>query len=466
MIIFPEGFLWGAATSHFQVEGNPAEISTRCSDWAAWTGSDGRIADRTTADQACEFFTRYPADLDLLSQLNLNAFRISFNWPAICPEASSPTSVLAVNYEQVEYYRKLLSDIKARGIKTFATLFHFCLPRRLAEAGGWINPATAKEFGRLAQFLAREYKGLVDYWVTINEPLAYAYQGYVAGVWPPGLKNSYPEAFMCVRNMLEGHARAYEAIHAEDADAKVSYTMHWRHFVARTTISPTDQVARYLRNAVFNHLFPKAIQTGSIAFPFPLNLQDYIRRLSGPIVGLKDSMDYLAINYYTRDVCEFVYAPPFNLFGAKSVREDIELNGMGWETYPDGLYKCLSEEIKPYRFSSKGEERPIIITENGYASVFSANMTDGDWSLDDEPRIRYLHSHLLAIHRAIKNGIKVQGYLHWALLDNFEWAEGLCMRFGLIRVAFPTQERALRKSAIFYSKIAARNGIDDTILIT
>ena len=460
MMTFPEGFLWGAATSHFQVEGNPAEISTRCSDWAEWTVSDGRIADRTTADQACEFFARYPNDLDLLTKLNLNTFRISLNWATICPDPSSPSGQLTVNHRQIEHYRELLTKLKSRGIKTFVTLFHFCLPKRLAEEGGWLNAKTAQEFACLAEYVAREYKGLVDYWITLNEPLAYTYQGYISGAWPPGQTNAYGDAFLCIRNMLKGHADAYHAIHAQDPHVPVSYTMHWRPFVARNKFSPLDQMVRYMRDSVFNHLFPKSVQTGVLEFPFPFNLQKSVREMSGPIAGLKDSVDYLAMNYYTRDLCEFSYEPPFDLFGVKSVKEEIEVNGMGWESYPEGLYEALKAEIAPYRMDSKGVERPIFITENGYAAVFPADMSEGNWSLDDQARISYLHSHLAAVHKAISQGVNVRGYLHWALLDNFEWAEGLRIRFGLVRVAFPTQVRTLRKSAHYYADIARRNCLD------
>lgn len=460
MLRFPDQFLWGAATSHFQIEGNPLEIASRSSDWSNWTFDNGHIADRTTADQACEFYKRYAADLDLLSKLNLNAFRFSINWAAICPETSSHTTPLTLNRQEVERYRELLTTLKAKGITTFATLFHFCLPKRLAQIGGWQSQTTVQEFVRLAELLAHEYKGLVDYWLTINEPLVYAYQGYVAGRWPPGLERAYEQAFLCVRHMLEAHALAYQAIHSQDSRAKVSYTMHWRPFHALNPWNPSDQAARHLRNRIFNHLFPTAVQTGTLTFPLPFKLQKFVQRISGPIVHLKDSIDYLAINYYTRDICQFRFKRPFDMFGVKALPKEQELDGMGWENYPHGLYELLTDGIKPYRLDSKLHQRPIIITENGWAGAFPADMQEGDWSLDDQPRIAYLLSHLMAIHKAISQGINVKGYLHWSLLDNFEWAEGLRTRFGLVRVAFPTQERRFRKSAEVYADIARLNAID------
>lgn len=461
MITFPDGFLWGAATSHFQIEGNPVEIANRSSDWAEWTVADGRIADSTTADQACQFYSRYSSDLEILKELNLNSFRISINWPAICPESSPASQPLLVDIEQVEHYRRLLTEIKAKGIKTFVTLFHFCLPKRLSDKGGWLSKDTVEEFVRLAGYLAREYKGLVDYWITLNEPLAYTYQGYLAGEWPPGLKHAYPEAFLSIRRMLEAHAGAYHAIHAEDSKAKVSYTLHWRPFMARRKTSPADLMVQHLRNSVFNHLFPKAVHSGRIRLPFVFMWDKRLQELTSPIAGLKDSIDYLAINYYTRDVCEFSFEPPFDLFGVKSVKREIEVDAMGWESYPEGLYDVLTNGVKPYRFDSKGRDLPVIVTENGYAAVFPADMTEGDWSLADDARVNYLKAHVLAMHAAIKAGANVKGYLHWSLLDNFEWAEGLRIRFGLVRIAFPTQIRTLRKSALVFADIALRNGLEE-----
>ena len=164
-----------------------------------------------------------------------------------------------------------------------------------------------------------------------------------------------------------------------------------------------------------------------------------MQKLTGPISGLKDSSDYLGINYYTRDLCEFSLTAPFLLLGVRSARQHFPVNALGWEVFPDGLYKLLTTDTLPYQKNSQGIIRPIYITENGYASNFAADhsIADGDWSLDDDDRAAYLVRHLRAIYKAIKVGINIKGYLHWSLLDNFEWAEGLRIRFGLVRVAFP-----------------------------
>jgi len=455
---FPEGFLWGASTSHFQVEGNPYEISGRLSDWSCWTQDPGHIADKSSADKACDFYQRFASDLDILASLNLNAFRLSLNWAAICPQPSTPGGI-EINREVINYYRQVLQKAKEKNIKTFVTLFHFCLPQWLANSGGWENENTAHEFGRFAKLAAQELGDLVDFWQTINEPLAYSYGSYIAGVWPPGYKNENARCFRVIRNFLIGHAAAYKVIHEVQSSAQVSYALNWRPFMPRQIASPFDLFVTHCRNKIFNHLFPMAIQTGYLRCPFPFNLTAELNDLAGPIPDLKDSIDYLSLNYYTREICQFSYQSPFLPFGVRSQMRILPSNALGWENCPSALLKLLTVDTLPYQKSSTGLPRSIYITENGYASRFAANLTIGDWSIHDEDRCDYLETHLLSIYEAIQAGINIKGYLHWSLLDNFEWAEGLQIRFGLVRVAYPSQERTLRDSARLYAKIAGSNSL-------
>ncbi|MBX9720892.1 MAG: glycoside hydrolase family 1 protein [Candidatus Obscuribacterales bacterium] len=453
---FPEGFLWGVATSHFQVEGHPEEIENRMSDWAKWTEEEGRILDRSSADKACEFFSRYESDIELCEQLNLNSFRLSLNWPAMCP---GPNHEYKSDDETLLVYKEMLKILKAKGFKTFVTLFHFCLPSWLAEIGGWNNELAISEFERFARFVAKELGEDVDFWLTINEPLAYVYQGYIAGLWPPGYINDYFKGFECVRNLLRGHALAYKAIHEILPSSRVGITHHWMSFSARNKFNPLDHLVRYMRDSVFNHCFMNAMHTGRLQFPFPSQLDPRLRNLNGEIEGLAGTMDFMGINYYTRQFCEFDMKWPPDLFGKKSEITENETSGLGWEVYPQGLYNLLVHELKPYRFDQNGKLRDIYITENGHANMFEAELTEGDWSLEDSGRVRYLVSHLMSLYRAITDGANVKGYLHWSLLDNFEWAEGLRARFGLVRVSYPTLKRTFRKSAHIYKKIAQLNAV-------
>ncbi|MBX9689336.1 MAG: glycoside hydrolase family 1 protein [Candidatus Obscuribacterales bacterium] len=453
---FPEGFLWGVATSHFQVEGHPDEIGNRLSDWAKWTEEEGRILDRSTADKACEFFSRYQSDIELCEQLNLNSFRLSLNWPAMCP---GPGHVYRKDDETLAVYKDMLKLLKAKGFKTFVTLFHFCLPSWLAEIGGWNNEQSIDEFERFADFVAEELGEYVDFWLTLNEPLASVYQGYVAGLWPPGYQHNYMGGFECLRNLLRGHARAYKKIHTRIPNARVSVTHHWMSFSPRHKFNPFDHLVRHMRDSVFNHSFMSALHTGKLNFPWPASLDPRLRDLSGEIEGLAGSMDFIGINYYTRQFCEFEFKFPIDIFGVKSEIAENELSGLGWESYPQGLYNLLVHELKPYRYDENGRLRDIYITENGHANMYEAELAEGDWSLEDAGRIRYLVSHLMSLYRAITDGANVKGYLHWSLIDNFEWAEGLRARFGLVRVSYPTLQRTLRKSARIYRQIAGKNAL-------
>ncbi len=454
LLQFPQGFLWGVATSHFQVEGNPEEINGRHSDWALWTATDGKILDNSTADRACDFFSRYDLDVELCKSLNLNAFRLSLNWPALCPTRGATFS-----RQSVDFYRRLLQTLKSNGFKTFVTLFHFCLPNWLAEVGGWNNELAIEEFDRFTEMAIQEFGDLVDFWLTLNEPLAYAYQGYIEGAWPPGHRGNYVGAFRSIRNMLEGHARSYATIHRLQSAARVSYTFHWIPFQARRKFNLFDRLSCYMRDQVFNQVWMRATETGILSFPPPICLEPAVKKISGPIEGLKDSIDYVGINYYTRQVCEFKWEWPPDIFGIRSDSPELETSGLGWEVYPQGLYDLLTRDLNSYRLDANGKPRDIYITENGLASMFPADLTDGDWSLKDDIRERYLVSHLMAVHKAIGAGANVKGYLHWSLLDNFEWAEGLRARFGLVRVAYPTLERTLRESAKLYARIAGSNAL-------
>lgn len=458
---FPKEFLWGVSTSHFQVEGHPLEIQGRISDWAKWTATDGKINDGTSADRACEFHKRYVSDFELFKSLNCNAFRLSLNWAALVPtEPDLSANKVSLNREVLEYYRDMLQRLKDQGVKTFVTLHHFCTPDWLTKHGAWLGDETPRQFGLFAGAVARELGPLIDYWITLNEPLPYVYCGFVDGIWPPGHKRDYLGAFTCVRKMLEGHARAYHAIKDLDASAQVSFTNHWRPFAAKNPLNPLDQLVRYYRDCIFNHMFPRAIQHGEIEFPFPMNHREACKALSGPVEGLLGAMDFIGVNYYTRDLSKWNITAPLDIFGMSCPGPEYETSSMGWESYPDGLYDILTFDVAPYKHGPGGVERPIFITENGYANIFPANLTDGDWSLSDHFRIRYLTSHLMAVHHAIADGANVKGYLYWSLLDNFEWHEGLKCRFGLVRVTYPTQERALRESAHVYAEIAKRNAVN------
>lgn len=457
VIEFPEGFLWGASVSHFQVEGNRSEIDRRLSDWSKWTEEHGKIEDGTNADSACEMASRYKEDIALLEELNLNAFRTSLNWAHLLPEPPTKNGERKFDSEAVKYYKDFLGHLKEKGFKVFLSLFHFCLPEWLAADGGWTNEVTAREFGEFAKLAKEHFNDQVDYWITINEPLVYAYHSYVTGNWPPGNHADYLSAFITVRNLLHGHALAYREL---KGDKPVGFSNHCTPFFPEKPWSPLDHMCSYYREQVVNHTFPKSIQAGRLVMPWPFSKQKEIVDLMDEIPYLKGSLDFLGVNYYSRELSRFEFKLPFDIFGSKSEYNQYPVNDLGWEVFPDGLLKVLSKDMKPYLERSDGSKIPVFITENGFCRKFDAQLTDGDWSLNDEDRCNYLISHLVVLKKALDRGVNVNGYIHWSLMDNFEWAEGLCARFGLYRVAFPNQVRTKRKSASIYADIASSNRLE------
>ncbi len=461
LIEFPDDFLWGASASHFQVEGQPNEIEERLSDWSRWTQTPGNISDGSSADRACEFYRRYQEDIELLQDLNLRAYRTSLNWAALMPDEPSGSGEHAVfSPPVVDYYRALFSHLKERDIKVFVTLFHFCLPDWLARKGGWIAEDADRHFETFARLAALHFGDLVDFWMTVNEPMAYVYQGYVAGNWPPGESHNYVDAFKAVKGMLKGHGLAYHALKAESAGAQVSFANHWRPFAPERKWHPLDQLVTHYRERVFNHCFPESIEAGALKMPGPLSRQKAFKELEGDIPYLEGTMDFVGVNYYTRELSRFDLSWPPDYFGSRSPKTEYPVNALGWEIYPEGFYQVLTQDIRPYSLDGSGLARPVYITENGYAQRFSPEHSSGDWSIEDRARREYLISHLVVLKRAIEAGVNIKGYLHWSLTDNFEWSDGLTPRFGLVRVSYDSQERQKRLSADLYASVAESNRLD------
>lgn len=413
---FPEGFLWGAATSSHQVEGS----NVNC-DWWAWEQA-GKV--REESGEACDHFHRYREDFDLAQLLNHNAHRFSLEWSRIEPEEGR------FSEEALSHYAEVLDALAERAIEPVVTIHHFTLPRWLAEKGGWDNPEIEGFFERFVCRVADAYHHRVRWWITINEPVVQVFKGYILGQWPPG-KQDFRTAFRVIRHMLRAHVRAYHAIHERRADAMVSVA---KHALALTPCNPgswRDRISVAARRYLFNNLFLDALHKGALRLPGFF----WERLPSGR------TLDFIGLNYYTRD---FVRNTGFSLPGLMGDACTLEhhksvgkRNDLGWEIYPEGLTRFL-------RMYSK-YELPILITENGIPTQ------------NDDDRWIFLFLHLWQIARAASDGIPVAGYLHWSLLDNFEWADGYGARFGLIGVDFATQKRTVHESALKMAEIIARN---------
>jgi beta-glucosidase len=410
---FPRGFLWGAATSAHQVEGG-----NTLNDWWAWE-QEGRVA--TPSGAAADHFRRFREDFDLARALEHNAHRFSLEWSRIEPEEGR------FDDAAIAHYGEVIATLRALGIEPVVTLFHYTLPQWLAARSGWENPRIEHYFNRYVERVVHAYGPLVRWWLTLNEPVVQVFKGWLIGQWPPGKSQDYPAALKVLRHMLRAHVQAYHTLHRHRPDAMVSIAKHALALTACDPRSWRDRSSTWIRGYLFNHLFVDALHTGALRVP----------GLFWERLPMARTLDFIGVNYYTRD---FVRNTGLDLPGfvggvcnLDQQRFVGKLNDLGWEVYPEGLAQFL-REYRRYRL-------PILITENGIPAR------------DDEDRWTFLYLHLWQVARAIADGVPVAGYLHWSLLDNFEWADGYAARFGLIEVDFATQRRRVRPSAWRFAHI-------------
>ncbi len=378
-------FLLGCATSSHQIEGH------NHNDWTRWEDA-GHTRERSGA--ACDSWNRWRDDIRCLTEIGANAYRFSLEWSRLEPEERAWDEAAAARY------REMLAELRARGLRTMVTLFHFSLPLWVADRGGVEWAGAADAFGRFASRCAREI-GEPDLWCTVNEPNIYAYMSYWKGVFPPGVR-SLRRAVLCVRRLNDWHRRAVEGIRGASSTAPIGLAHNMRPMDPLRRWSPIDRVMTRVSERLFNGIPERAF----------------------------DDSEYIGLNYYSRDLV--------SLAGIMSTptREVAEMNDLGWEIYPDGLYRCLKQLA---RFG-----KPIYVTENGVCDTGGGK------------RAGFIRDHLVALDRARAEGVDVRGYFYWSLLDNFEWALGYPPRFGLYSVERPTFERRLAPGAEAFREAAQR----------
>jgi len=413
---FPPGFLFGAATSAHQVEGNCIQ-----NDWWAWEEA-GRVPDKSGL--ACDHYRRFREDFDLARRLGHTAHRFSLEWSRIEPQEG------IFDGEAIEHYRDVLLALRERAIAPVVTLVHFTLPRWVSDRGGWENPRIVDWFERFTARVIREYHGLARWWITLNEPLALVYKAYLTGEWPPG-KQDEGAAKTVIRHLLRAHVRAYHAIHSQQRDAGVSIAHHALALSADDRSRFLDRLSLRTRNFIVNHMLIHALHHGAARIPGVM-----WEKLSPG-----RTLDFIGLNYYTRDFVRNAGFDMAGLLGSGSVKDHHlsigSRNSLGWEVYPEGLEQLLLE-YRRYRL-------PIMVSENGTCTARDAS------------RWPFIHMHLWHLARALSEGVNVIGYLYWSLLDNFEWAEGYKARFGLVEVDYATQERRVRPSALYFREVIRRN---------
>ncbi|EYF01478.1 glycoside hydrolase family 1 protein [Chondromyces apiculatus] len=405
---FPEDFLFGTATSATQVEGHCEDT-----DWSAFAREPGRVRGGATPRIACDHVHRFREDVKLQQALGLGAHRLSLEWARVEPRAGE------FDPAAWDHYRAVLGAHRDAGIVPMITVHHFSLPRWLSARGGLLHQDLPALLARFAERAVEALGDLCTLWITINEPNVLAAHGHLLGVWPPG-HHSLLEMGRALRNLLRAHEAMFRAMH--DAAARKGHALqagvahHLRVLEPEAPGRAADRVWTALYGRVFNDWFTQA-------------------------VCAQQTQDFFGLNYYTRDLVRFSPAHPGEGFMVRKVQPGAEVNDLGWEIYPEGLGRLL--DVWAPRAGV-----PVYITENGIDDA------------DDDQRPRFLVRHLAEVARAIRRGIDVRGYLHWSLMDNFEWAEGYAARFGLVEVDYATQERRPRPSAALYGRIARARAID------
>jgi len=414
MIQFPQNFFWGAATSAYQVEGNNVN-----SDWWEW---ERRVGLRETSGEACRHYTLYKEDFDLARQLNHNAHRLSIEWSRIEPEEGKFCQ------KELDHYRDVILSLRQVNLEPIVTLHHFTNPLWFARLGGWQNKKAPEYFLHYVEKVLEVLGKDVNFWVTINEPTVYIYHGFILGIWPPN-KKSLLKAKRVVDNFAVSHMRAYRLIHAVYRkkglpSPLVGFAQHMQAFIPVNPSFPAkggipkshlksffirgkNKFAVYLRNRLFNF--------------------DLIEKLTRSKV-----IDFIGVNYYSR-----------SLVGEGKCSEEslpLKKNSLGWDIYPQGLYNLLVR-LKKYNL-------PVFILENGICSE------------DDNLRWEFIYGHLKNIHLAMKEGVRVLGYIYWSLIDNFEWDKGFGPRFGLIEVDYLNYQRKIRESAKKFALVCKTGRLD------
>jgi beta-glucosidase len=435
---FPPDFFWGVSTSAYQIEGAWNEDGKGPSIWDVFTHTPGAMPQNETGDVACDHYHRWPQDLELLRQLGVNAYRFSVSWPRVLPQGRGP-----LNQPGLDFYDRLVDGLLAAGIEPFLTLYHWDLPQALQEKGGWPQRDTASAFADYAGLIAARLGDRVTWWTTHNEPYVAAILGYATGEHAPGIKDQ-AAVLQAAHHLLVSHGLAVEAIRVRASrPLQVGISLNLQPVHAASD-QPTDRAAAERFDGLVNRWFLDPLFRKS----YPSDVLNYLGRLAprvqaGDLARIAVPIDFLGVNYYSRYVARHRTAR--SLVDVEQVQPEGAERSLMWEIYPKGLAELLERLWRDYR------PQRLLVTENGTPL---ADRPDAMGHIDDAERISFLSRHLQALQSVLALGVPVHGYFVWSLLDNFEWAYGYSMRFGLVHVDFATQERTPKASARWYAQVA------------
>jgi beta-glucosidase len=433
---FPREFVWGAATAAFQIEGATHADGRGESIWDRFCRTPGKVANGDTGDEACDHYHRWPEDLELMSGLGLEGYRFSIAWPRVQPDGRGP-----VNQQGLDFYRRLVEGLLEREITPLATLYHWDLPQRLQDEGGWASRDVVDRFAEYAELVFDGLGDLVESWVTHNEPWVTSFLGYGSGVKAPGVTD-WHTALAAAHHVLLSHGRAARAFRAGGHDGQIGITLDLTH------VSGEPEAARRL-DGHRNRWFLDAVLRGS----YPADMVALYEERVGPLDFVHDGdlaeiaapIDFLGVNFYQPAVAR----PGDGPLAVEELRADGPRTAMGWTVEPTSLTTLLLRLRRDYG------DVPLVITENG--ASFEDPPVDGQAVVEDPDRVAYLRDHIAAVELAVGEGVDVRGYYVWSLLDNFEWEHGYDSRFGIVAVDFENQRRVPKRSALWYRDLIARH---------
>lgn len=457
---FPPQFLWGAATSAYQIEGAHDVDGRAPSIWDTFSKTPGRVANADNGDMACDSYRRVEEDVALLKQMGARAYRFSIAWPRVLPRGRGEVNPLGI-----AYYKRLVGLLRDAGITPMATLYHWDLPQALQDEGGWMNRRTARDFADYAGLMFDALGENVPYWFTVNEPWCASFLSHALGEHAPG-EQDLNRAVAVAHHLLLAHGLATTEFRRRRLGGQIGMApnVDWREPYSQ---SPRDIAAcergldwfnRWFIDPVYHGRYPAAL----LARYAELGIQPPIE--DGDMTTIAQRPDMLGINYYTGSYA-MDRPEPLPLRATDSAAQQIDAlrnlstvdvpgfarTDIGWDIFPEGFYKVLTWLRDEYG------NPPVFITENGACD----NAQPGaDGQVHDALRIDYMRRHVIALHRAMRSGCDIRGYMTWSLLDNFEWAYGYAKRFGLVHVDFATQQRSPKDSYHWYSRLIADNGCE------
>lgn len=444
-LTFPEGFLWGTATAAYQIEGAYNEDGKGESIWDRFCMNPGNIKKGDTGNIACDHYHLFEKDIDIMKELGVNTYRFSVSWPRIFPDGKGRP-----NSKGIDFYKRLLDKLLKYNIKPSITLYHWDLPQKLQDIGGWANREITDYFEQYAGYMFKEFKDTGSHWVTHNEPAVTVMSGYWNGSFAPGIKDP-STAIAASHNILLSHGKAVRAFRESGAEGEIGIALNiWPNYPG-TNKKEDIEAAERVNDASVNWYIDPILKG---KYPEGM-LKLYSEKLVLPEITEKDMrlisepIDFMGINYYS---CNFIKnSTGTGFYDADCVPTQYDVTDFEWLIYPEGLYKVLVD------INNSHSGLKLFVSENGAA--FN-DMIDRNVNIEDAGRLDYLYKHFLQAHRAIQDGVNLAGYYVWSLMDNFEWAHGYSKRFGIVYVDFKTQKRTIKKSGHWYKDVIKNNGFE------